>query len=66
VPVRGGSVSLPFLRTARTANLTGTVSPRLESFLKAAPFPVAADVLAGATEPALVPPAQRRARHRSR
>ena len=38
--VVGGTVDLPFLTFARPANTAGTSNPRLESYVKAAPFPV--------------------------
>ena len=58
VPVRGGSVTLPFLRTKRTSDQPGEPTPRLGAYKTNAPFDVAAGVMQAATQAALVPPAQ--------
>ena len=56
--VGGGTVTLPLLRTRRVSDQPGAPAPRLETFKEDAPFAVEPAVLAAATKPGLVPPAQ--------
>jgi uncharacterized protein len=59
VTVRGGSVDLPALPQLRTGDLAGEPSPRLEGYLRTAPFPLAASTIAQRTDESFpVPPAQ--------
>jgi len=60
--VDGGTVTLPVLERERLSDLPGDRAPRLEEYLERAPFAVEAATVDAATEPALVPPAQRPAR----
>jgi hypothetical protein len=50
VTVSGGEIQLPFLRYKRTDKLPGKISVKLEDYQANAPFAVAADVIAAATE----------------
>ena len=60
VTVNSGSVTLPFLKFARTATIPGKRPARLDAWLQAAPFTVPAETVASATSPtfALPPPEQ--------
>jgi hypothetical protein len=49
VTVKSATISLPFLSHRRDTFLDGLPTTRLDSYLSSAPFPVAADVIEGAT-----------------
>jgi predicted acyl esterase len=49
VTVESATISLPFLSHRRDTFLDGLPTTRLDSYLSSAPFPVAADVIEGAT-----------------
>ena len=61
VTLNGGTVTLPFLRYARTVKLSGYKRPqRLDDWLKAAPFALDAATITGSTSSSFVlPPRQR-------
>ncbi|MDP3713443.1 MAG: CocE/NonD family hydrolase [Mycobacteriales bacterium] len=52
VDVEGGTVRLPWLSSASRTRAQGTDNPRLREYLDAAPFTVAASVIAAGTDPA--------------
>ena len=57
VTVAGGVVSIPWLRYKRESFGGGGPAARLSSFVEAAPFQIAEDVIKGAEQAGLVPPA---------
>jgi predicted acyl esterase len=60
VTVTGGTITLPFLRHLRTANLSGYKRPaRLDQWLQDAPFTLAQSTIAASTSPSFqLPPRQ--------
>ena len=63
VRLNKGTVTLPFLRYARTSNLAGKRPARLKAWLQAAPFTLAGTTVASSTSPTFaLPPAERAAK----
>jgi uncharacterized protein len=56
VTIGGGSITLPFLRYSRPDRLPGRISLKLDSYLGAAPFAVADNVISAATTAAFALP----------
>jgi hypothetical protein len=56
VTVDGGSITLPFLRHARTQTIAGKRPQRLDDWLAAAPFTVDAATIAARTAPGFTLP----------
>jgi predicted acyl esterase len=59
VPVRGGTVSLPFLPAPRVSNAAGKSAISLDAYKQAAPFTVPAATITAGTDPAFPLPPQR-------